>query len=77
MEFLGFPRSDGSVGIRNYVLVLPPGLIATNIWDMPFQFLLQSRTFQKTGSCVSLVRRRSRCMLLYPYAELPHRYSWL
>ena len=31
MEFLGFPRSDSSVGMRNYVLVLPPGLIATSI----------------------------------------------
>ena len=31
MEFLGFPRVDGSVGTRNYLLVLPPGLIATSI----------------------------------------------
>jgi altronate dehydratase large subunit len=31
MEFWGFPRPDGSVGIRNCVLVLPPGLIATSI----------------------------------------------
>ena len=31
MDFLGFPRPDGSVGIRNHVLVLPPGLISTSI----------------------------------------------
>ncbi|MCL4465364.1 MAG: UxaA family hydrolase [Chloroflexi bacterium] len=31
MQFLGFPRPDGSVGIRNYVAVLPGGLIATKI----------------------------------------------
>ncbi|MHB1134511.1 MAG: UxaA family hydrolase [Chloroflexota bacterium] len=34
MEFLGFPRPDGSVGIRNYVAVLPGGLIATKICEM-------------------------------------------
>ena len=33
MEFLGFPRPDGSVGIRNYVLVIPSGLIATKICE--------------------------------------------
>ena len=32
-SFLGFPRSDGSVGTRNYVAVLPGGLIATKICD--------------------------------------------
>jgi altronate dehydratase large subunit len=29
--FLGYPRPDGSAGIRNYVLVIPPGLIASEI----------------------------------------------
>ena len=31
MEFLGYHRPDGSVGVRNYVLVLPPGLVSTSI----------------------------------------------
>jgi altronate dehydratase large subunit len=31
MEFLGYPRPDGSVGIRNYVLVIPGGLVASKI----------------------------------------------
>jgi altronate dehydratase large subunit len=31
VKFLGFPRPDGSVGIRNYVAVLPGGLVATKI----------------------------------------------
>jgi altronate dehydratase large subunit len=31
MEFLGYSRPDGSVGIRNHVLVLPGGLIAEKI----------------------------------------------
>lgn len=32
-EFLGFPRPDGSVGVRNYVLVLPPGLASSKICE--------------------------------------------
>ena len=31
MSFLGYVRPDGSVGIRNYVLVLPGGLIADKV----------------------------------------------
>ncbi|MHB1007505.1 MAG: UxaA family hydrolase [Chloroflexota bacterium] len=33
MQFLGFPRADGSVGARNYILVIPGGLIAAKICD--------------------------------------------
>lgn len=33
MEFMGYPRPDGSVGIRNYVLVIPGGLIASKICE--------------------------------------------
>ena len=29
MQFFGYERPDGSVGIRNHVLVLPGGLIGT------------------------------------------------
>jgi len=31
MSFLGYPRRDGSAGTRNDVLVIPPGLIASEI----------------------------------------------
>jgi altronate dehydratase large subunit len=33
MQFLGYERPDGSVGIRNYVLVIPGGLIGTKICE--------------------------------------------
>lgn len=33
MSFLGYLRPDGSVGTRNYVLVIPQGLIAKSICD--------------------------------------------
>ena len=33
MSFLGYIRSDGSVGTRNYVLVIPQGIIAKSICD--------------------------------------------
>jgi len=33
MKFLGYPRPDGSAGIRNYVLVIPGGMLATKICD--------------------------------------------
>ncbi len=33
MSFLGYVRSDGSVGTRNYVLVIPQGIIAKTICD--------------------------------------------
>ena len=33
MEFLGYHRPDGQVGVRNYVLVIPGGLVASKICD--------------------------------------------
>ena len=33
MSFLGYRRPDSSVGIRNYVLVLPGGLISSKICE--------------------------------------------
>ena len=33
MSFLGYIRSDGSVGTRNYVLVIPQGIIAKSVCD--------------------------------------------
>jgi altronate dehydratase large subunit len=33
MDFFGFPRADGTVGARNYVLVLPGGYVADKICD--------------------------------------------
>ena len=42
MSFLGYPRPDGSVGTRNYVLVIPQGLIAKSIGD----FVAGVRTIQ-------------------------------
>ena len=34
MNFLGYERPDGSVGIRNYVLVIPGGFLAAKICDL-------------------------------------------
>lgn len=31
MEFLGFERSDGSVGVRNHVVVIPAGRCANEL----------------------------------------------
>jgi altronate dehydratase large subunit len=33
MEFLGYPRPDGSAGIRNYVLVIPGGIFSAKVCD--------------------------------------------
>jgi altronate dehydratase len=33
MSFLGYERQDGSVGIRNHVLVIPGGFLANKICD--------------------------------------------
>jgi altronate dehydratase large subunit len=42
MSFLGYQRPDGSVGTRNYVLVIPQGLISKSICD----FVAGVRTIQ-------------------------------
>ena len=42
MSFLGYMRADGSVGTRNYVLVIPQSLIAKSICD----FVVGTRTIQ-------------------------------
>jgi altronate dehydratase large subunit len=34
MKFLGFERPDGSVGIRNYVLIIPGGFLSVNICNI-------------------------------------------
>ncbi len=41
MTFLGYVRPDGSVGTRNYVLVIPQGIIAKTITD----FVAGTRSF--------------------------------
>lgn len=41
MSFLGYIRADGSVGTRNYVLVIPPGFLAAKICD----FVPGTKTF--------------------------------
>jgi altronate dehydratase large subunit len=48
MSFLGYRRPDGSVGIRNYVLILPGGLISSKICE----FVAGTRTIvtADTGS---------------------------
>ncbi len=33
MSFLGYPRPDGTVGTRNYVVVLPAGLVSSKICE--------------------------------------------
>ncbi|MBS3977236.1 MAG: UxaA family hydrolase [Syntrophomonadaceae bacterium] len=40
MKFLGYQRPDGSAGIRNYVLIIPGGFIASKICD----FVIGTRT---------------------------------
>ncbi|MFC1899827.1 UxaA family hydrolase [Chloroflexota bacterium] len=44
MNFLGYKRPDGSVGIRNYVLVIPGGFLGTKICD----FVQGTRTIATT-----------------------------
>jgi altronate dehydratase large subunit len=34
MSFLGYPRLDGSCGVRNYVLVIPGGIVAERICSL-------------------------------------------
>ena len=34
MNFLGYERPDGSVGIRNHVLVIPGGFLGSNICNL-------------------------------------------
>jgi altronate dehydratase large subunit len=33
MSFLGFPRANGTAGVRNYVLIIPGGLVSTKICE--------------------------------------------
>ncbi len=33
MSFLGYPRADGTVGTRNYVVVLPAGMVSSKICE--------------------------------------------
>ena len=46
MTFLGFERPDGTAGIRNYVLVIPGGIIASHIC----QFVRGTRTLISADS---------------------------
>ena len=33
MSFMGYPRANGTVGVRNYILVLPGGLVSSKICE--------------------------------------------
>ena len=53
MSFLGYIRSDDSVGTRNYVLVIPQGIIAKSVCDFvagtrPSKPLTTARDAQRT-----------------------------
>jgi hypothetical protein len=73
MDFLGFPRSDGSVGIRNHVLVLPPGLISTSICN----FVNGAKTLLTPNFALSTTPRdretvaRTLIGLLFTTEEMP------
>ncbi len=53
MKFLGYERPDGSVGIRNYVLVIPGGLLSAKICD----FVEGTETFITADSGVGRTGR--------------------
>jgi len=53
MEFRGYPRPDGSVGIRNYVPVIPGGLVASKICE----FVPGTKTVMSTKEGVGFTSR--------------------
>lgn len=53
MPFLGYRRSDGSVGTRNYVLVVPGGIIAERICS----FVSGTKTIQTTATGSGYTKR--------------------
>jgi altronate dehydratase len=55
MNFLGHERPDGSVGIRNHVLVIPGGFLASKICDT----VAHTRTIVTADSGSGRTGRRS------------------
>jgi altronate dehydratase large subunit len=56
MEFLGYERPDGSVGIRNHVMIIPGGLLGTKICD----FVEGTKTVQVASDTYSDHTSRDR-----------------
>ncbi len=70
MEFLGYIRPDGSVGIRNYVLVIPGGLIAEKI--CAFVPGTKTLTMAKSGGGMTSRDREAIARTLFGFGLNPN-----
>ena len=78
MNFYGYKRSDGRVGIRNKVLILPASVCASDTTRIIAQQVVGSVTFNNQNGCsqvasdqqpvsyTHLVWRRTRCAGIFP-----------
>ena len=76
MTFLGYPRPDGRVGIRNHVLILPTSVCASDTTRMVSQKVNGTVTFNNQNGCAQVAPDLQLTMdVLAGYAANPNVYG--
>lgn len=78
MEFMGWKRSDGRVGIRNHVLVLPASVCASDVADMISRRVEGAVSFHNQNGCSQVPSDQQLTMdVMAGYAANPNVWGTL
>ena len=78
MEFLGYRRTDGRVGIRNHVLILPASICASDTASRISQLVNGTVTFHNQNGCSQVGTDMQWTMdVMAGYAANPNIYGTL
>ena len=76
MKFYGYKRPDGRVGIRNYVLILPASLCASDTTRIVAQQVTGAVSFNNQNGCAQVASDQQLTMdVLAGYAANPNVYG--
>lgn len=76
MNFLGYKRPDGRVGVRNYVLVLPASVCATDTARIVSQQVQGTVTFHNQNGCSQVPSDQQLTMdIMAGFAANPNIYG--
>ena len=76
MKFYGYKRSDGKVGVRNHVLILPASLCASDVARMISSQVKGTVTFNNQNGCSQVPSDQQYTMdMMAGYAANPNIYA--
>ena len=76
MKFYGYKRSDGKVGVRNHVLILPASVCASDVARMISSQVKGTVTFNNQNGCSQVPSDQQYTMdMMAGYAANPNIYA--